>query len=50
MLHQSGKIDSRLIYDAQFSLKDGETDTLYCVSVLEHIQNFENTIMEVVRI
>lgn len=41
--HQPGKVDFRLISDGHFPLKDGEVDAVYCVSVLEHIPDFENT-------
>lgn len=48
--HQPGKVDFRLISDGCFPLKDSEVDALYCVSVLEHIPDFENTIEEVFRV
>ena len=48
--HQPGKVDFHLISDGRFCLKDGEVDAVYCVSVLEHILDFENTIEEVFRI
>ena len=42
MQHQPDKVDFRLISDGRFPLKDGEVDTVYCISVLEHIPDFEN--------
>lgn len=48
--HQPGEIDFRLVADGRFPLEDGEVDAAYCVSVLEHIPNFENTIQEVFRV
>ena len=48
--HSPGKVDFGMISDGRFPLKDGEVDAVYCVSVLEHIPDFENTIEEVYRI
>ena len=48
--HLPGKVDFRLISDNYFPLEDGEVDALYCVSVLEHIPDFEETIKEVSRV
>jgi len=48
--HPLGKVDFKLILDGRMPLKDGEVDTVYCISVLEHIPNFEDTIQEVVRV
>lgn len=48
--HQPGKVDFRLISDGRFPLEDGEVDAVYCVSVLEHIPDFEHTIEEVFRV
>ena len=47
---QHGKVFFRLIADDKLPVKSGEVDVVYCVSVLEHIPNFENTIEEVFRI
>lgn len=47
---QHGKVSFRLIADDKLPVKSGEVDVVYCVSVLEHIHDFENTIEEVVRI
>ena len=48
--HQPGKIDFRLISNGRLPLKDGEVDAIYCISVLEHIPDFESTIEEVFRV
>lgn len=48
--HQPGKVDFRLISNGRFPLENGEVDAVYCVSVLEHIPNFEQTVKEVFRV
>jgi len=48
--HGPGKVDFRLISDGRFPLADGEVEAVYCVSVLEHIPDFERTIEEVFRV
>jgi len=48
--HQPGKVDFRLISNGRLPLEEGEADAVYCVSVLEHIPNFEHTIKEVSRV
>lgn len=48
--HQLGSIDFGLISNDRFPLQDGETDALYCVSVLEHIPDSEKTVNEIVRV
>lgn len=48
--HQPGKVDFRLISDGRFPLEDGEVDAVYCVSVLEHIPDFEQTVKDVFRV
>lgn len=45
-----GKVSFSLLTENHLPLMDGDTDVVYCVSVLEHIHNFENTIEEVYRI
>jgi SAM-dependent methyltransferase len=48
--HQPGKVDFRLISDGRLPFKDGEVNAVYCISVLEHIPDFENSVREVFRI
>lgn len=48
--HSPGKVDFKLILNGRLPLKDGEVDVVYCISLLEHIPNFEDTIKEVVRV
>ncbi|MBF0231958.1 MAG: class I SAM-dependent methyltransferase [Desulfamplus sp.] len=48
--HEPGKIDFRLIHENRLPFSDGEADGVYCISVLEHIPEFENTISEIARI
>lgn len=48
--HRPGHVDCRLCGNSSLPLLDGEVDAVYCVSVLEHISNFETTIEEVFRI
>ena len=48
--HQPGKVDFRLISNGHIPLEEGEADAVYCVSVLEHIPDFEHTIREVSRV
>ena len=48
--HQPGKVDFRLISNGSLPLEDGEVDAVYCVSVLEHIPDFEHTVKEVFRV
>ena len=48
--HAPGKVDFSLISNARFPLEDEEVVTVYCVSVLEHIPDFENTLDEIFRI
>jgi 2-polyprenyl-3-methyl-5-hydroxy-6-metoxy-1,4-benzoquinol methylase len=45
-----GKIDFRLVNNDILPFGDEECDVLYCISVLEHIPNFENTVKEMARI
>lgn len=45
-----GKVSFSLLTENRLPLMDGDADILYCISVLEHIQNFENTIEEIYRI
>lgn len=42
--HQPGKVDFRLISNGCFPLSDEEVDVLYCISVLEHVTDFNSTI------
>jgi len=48
--HKPGRVDFRLITGATLPFSDEEADVMYCISVLEHIHTFENTISEMVRI
>lgn len=48
--HDPGRVEFRLIKDAILPFADGEADAVYCISVIEHIPTFEDTIAEIVRI
>ena len=48
--HGPGILEFRLIKDSILPFADGETDAVYCISVLEHIPTFEDTIAEIARI
>ncbi len=48
--HGPGKVDFRLISDGRLPLEDGEVEAAYCVSVLEHVPDFESSIEEVCRV
>lgn len=48
--HSPGKVEFILIEDNIVPLSDSECDAVYCISVLEHIQDFEMTIDEMARI
>jgi len=48
--HSPGTIDFRLIEDSDIPFENSECDALYCISVLEHIPDFEKTISEMARI
>jgi len=48
--HSPGKIDFRLYNGADLPFSDRELDVVYCISVLEHIQQFEQTVLEIARI
>lgn len=48
--HQPGKVDFRLIDSARLPFSDGEIEAVYCISVLEHIDDSEATIKEMARI
>ncbi len=48
--HSPGKVDFRLIKDSGIPIGDSECDAVYCISVLEHIPDFEKTVAEIVRI
>ena len=45
-----GAVDFKLSDGATLPLSDGAADVLYCISVLEHIPDFEKTIDEVTRV
>ena len=48
--HSPGTVDFRLIESTSLPFGDSECDALYCISVLEHIPDFEKTITEMYRI
>lgn len=48
--HQPGKIDFRLIEMSNMPFNDSECDVVYCISVLEHVADIKNTVMEITRI
>lgn len=48
--HKPGNVSFRLIEDTKLPFNDFECDAVYCISVLEHIPLFENTIKEMARI
>jgi ubiquinone/menaquinone biosynthesis C-methylase UbiE len=48
--HSPGKVDFRLMTNENLPFKNSECDALYCISVLEHIKDFEKTIIEMYRI
>lgn len=50
VLHSPGTVDFRLIEGPRIPFEDSECDALYCISVLEHIPDFEKTIAEMARI
>ena len=45
-----GRVEFRLIENSSLPFGDSECDVAYCISVLEHIENFEQTIQEIARI
>jgi SAM-dependent methyltransferase len=48
--HSPGAVGFRLIDKATLPFEDEKCDALFCISVLEHIHDFENTLMEMARI
>lgn len=48
--HSPGSVDFRLIDSEKLPFEDGECDVIYCISVLEHIPDFENTVNEMARV
>lgn len=48
--HAPGSVDFKLIEGDRIPFADSECDAVYCISVLEHIPEFEKTIAEIVRI
>jgi SAM-dependent methyltransferase len=48
--HAPGKVSFRLINGDRLPFADGELDLVFCISVLEHIPNFPNTIREIARV
>ena len=47
---EPGSVDFRITRDARLPFADGELDAAYCISVLEHIPEFEQTVSEIARI
>lgn len=45
-----GKVEFRRIETSSLPFGDSECDIVYCISVLEHVENFEHTIHEISRI
>ena len=48
--HSPGTVEFRLIENSSLPFRDSECDAVYCISVLEHIPDFERTIAEIARI
>lgn len=48
--HSPGNVHFRLINNEKLPFEDGECNVLYCISVLEHIPDFENTVREMARV
>ena len=46
----SSKVSFRLTNGDTLPFRDSEVDAIYCVSVLEHIPKFENTVIEMARV
>jgi len=45
-----GQVDFRRIHDTRLGFENQECDAVYCISVLEHIEDFGITIREIARI
>jgi len=48
--HGPGRVSFRLSKDSHLPFEDCEADVVYCISVLEHIPDFECTVREMARI
>ena len=48
--HAPGEVNFRLIEKARLPFNNDEADVIYCISVLEHINSFEDTIQEIARV
>lgn len=48
--HDPGSVAFRLAGEATLPLEDEECDAVYCVSTLEHIPRFEDTVREMARV
>ena len=48
--HSPGTVSFRLIEDPSIPFGDSECDAVYCISVLEHIPDFDKTVTEMARI
>lgn len=48
--YSPGNVHFRLISNERLPFADCECDVIYCISVLEHIPNFENTVREIARV
>jgi SAM-dependent methyltransferase len=45
-----GNVEFRLIQGSSLPFEDSECDLVYCISVLEHIEEFDKTVREIARI
>jgi 2-polyprenyl-3-methyl-5-hydroxy-6-metoxy-1,4-benzoquinol methylase len=50
IVHSPGTVDFRLVENSLLPFDNEECDAVYCISVLEHITDFEKTIAEMARI
>jgi SAM-dependent methyltransferase len=50
MSHAPGTIDVAIIEDGRIPVESESQDVVYCISVLEHIPNFEFAIVEIFRV
>jgi SAM-dependent methyltransferase len=50
MCHDSGAVTFRLTDGHTLPFDDGELDAIYCISVLEHIERPDDTVLEMARV